>query len=63
MDMQLLTIIKNLMGCIIQFTEYKYSVLLLRNDLVSDRCSLCPPALFLQALSLMENLPFVHCFA
>jgi len=35
--MKLPTVIKHLMGYIIQVTEYKYSVPALRNDLLSDR--------------------------
>jgi len=31
------TLIKQLMGYIIQVTEYKYSVPILRNDMLSDR--------------------------
>jgi len=35
-SMKLPTLIKHLMGYIIQVTEYKYSVAVLRNDLLSD---------------------------
>jgi len=37
MAMKLSTFINHLMGYIIQVTEYKYSVPILRNDLLSDK--------------------------
>jgi len=50
MAMKFTTRIKHLMGFIVQVTDQKYSVAVLRNDLLC-KYSLCPHALFLQAWS------------
>jgi len=51
--MKLSMFVKHLIGYTIQVTESKYSVPVLKNDLLSEnlRCSLCPHTMFLQARS------------